>query len=108
MLKKIEISHRTIIFTVLFLLFLWFLYTIRDIILLLFLSLLVMTIFHPMVKRLEKLRIPRSISILISYVLVFVFLGVVVAVVIPPLISETTSLVIGLPSYLANVNIAPV
>lgn len=107
MLKKIEISHRTIIFTVLLLLFLWLLYVIRDIILLLFLSLLVMTMFDPLVKKLGKLKIPRGPSILISYILVFIILGIIVGGIIPPLVSETGSLIAGLPGYLANLNVTP-
>ncbi len=107
MLKKIEISHRTIIFTALFILLLWFLYLIRDIILLLFVALLVMTIFDPMVKGLGKLRLPRGISILLSYFLVFTVLGVAIAGIIPPLVEETGSLVAGLPSYLENLRVTP-
>ena len=107
MTRKVEISHRTIIFTVLFLLFLWFLYAIRDILLLLFVSLLVMTIFNPLVKTLNRLKIPRGLSIFISYLLVFTLLGAVAAGIVPPLVSETSSLVAGLPEYLERLNVTP-
>lgn len=107
MIRRVEVSHRTIIFTVLFLLFLWFLFLIRDIILLLFIALLVMTIFDPMVKKLGKLKIPRGPSILTSYLLVFTFFGFVIAGIVPPLVSETASLVTGLPGYLENLRVTP-
>ena len=60
MTKKVEISHRTIIFTVFFLLGLWFLFEIRQIILALFVSLILMSAFNPSVNRLEKWRFPAG------------------------------------------------
>ena len=106
MLKKVEISHKTIIFAVFFLLSLWFLYYIRDILLELFVALLLMTILDPFVSKLTRFRIPRGISVLISYVLVFGVLGTVIALVIPPLVDQTASFVTALPGYLANIGVA--
>ena len=103
--RKIEISHRTIIFTVLFLLSLGFLYVIRDLILELFVALLIMTIFNPLVTKLSKLKIPRGISVFIVYLLLFGLLGVVIAVIIPPLIEQTTSFTANLPQYLNSLGI---
>ncbi|KKU09565.1 MAG: hypothetical protein UX13_C0037G0014 [Candidatus Woesebacteria bacterium GW2011_GWB1_45_5] len=105
MFKKVEISHKTIIFTVFFLLFLWFLYYIRDILLELFVALLLMTILDPFVSRLSKLRIPRGVSVLISYILVFGVVGVAIALIIPPLVDQTKSFVSLLPSYLSNIGV---
>ena len=105
MFKKVEISHKTIIFTVFFLLFLWFLYYIRDILLELFVALLLMTILDPFVSRLSKLRIPRGVSVLISYILVFGIVGVAIALIIPPLVDQTKSFVSLLPSYLSNIGV---
>lgn len=107
MLKKVEISHRTIVFTVFFLLFLWFLYYIRDTIFLFFLALLVMTIFDPTVRALGKFKIPRALSILICYIIAFTIVGGALVMILPPLVDETSSLVTGLPTYLGNLGIAP-
>ena len=107
MLKKIEISHRTVIFTVLFLLGLWFLYFIRDIILQLFVALLLMTILEPLVALLTRIRIPRALSVLITYILVLGVLGGMVALIVPTLAQQTTNFVNALPSYLANIGISP-
>lgn len=106
MLRKVEISHRTIIFSVFFLLLLWFLYFIRDILLELFVSLLIMTVLAPLVEKLTRIRIPRGISVILSYLLVFGLIGGAVALVIPPLVEQTTSFVGALPSYLGNIGIA--
>lgn len=100
--RKIEISHKTIIFTVLFLGSMWFLYFISDIVLQLFVAILLVTILNPFVTKLSKYKIPKIISILLSYVLIFSFLGIAIASILPPLIEQTTNLVNGLPSYFQN------
>lgn len=102
MTRKVEISHKTIIFTVVFLGSLWFVYYIRDIVLQVFVALLLMSIINPLIIRLSKLRIPKIISILLSYVLIFGFLGTAIASILPPLIEQSTNLVNNLPDYLQN------
>lgn len=106
MIKKIEISHKTVIFTVVFLLGLWFLYSIRDIILGLFAALLIMAILNPLVTRLTKFKVPRSLSVLLTYFLVFGVLGFVLASIVTPLVEETANFANGLPKYLENLGIA--
>ncbi|MBI2066343.1 AI-2E family transporter [Candidatus Woesebacteria bacterium] len=103
--RKIEISHRTIIFAVLFLVFLWFLYYIKDLILELFVALLIMTILNPFVTRLSKLKIPRAISVFVAYVVVFGLFGAALAGIIPPLIEQTSSFANNLPRYLSSLGI---
>jgi len=104
--RKIEVSHRTIIFAVLFLLGLWFLYLVRDIILQLFVALLLMTILEPLVVMLTKIKIPRSLSVLITYILVLGVLGGVIALIAPALAQQTTNFVNTLPFYLENIRIS--
>ena len=106
MIKKVEVSHKTVIFTVFFLLSLWFLYYIRDILVELFVALLLMTILDPFVSRLTWLRIPRGISVLLSYVIVFGVLGTAIGFLIPPLVDQTSSFVTVLPGYLSNIGVA--
>ena len=106
--RKVEISHKTIIFAVFFLLGLWLLYFVRDIILQLFVALLLMTILEPIVALLTKIRIPRAISVLITYIFVLGVLGGMVALIAPTLAAQTTNFVNTLPSYLNNIGISSV
>ena len=106
MIRKIEISHKTVIFTVLLLLGLWFLFFIRGIVLQLFIGFLIATILEPFVSLLGRIKIPRLISILITYILVIGVLGGVVALFTPALVEQTTNFINALPSYLANIGIA--
>ena len=105
--KKIDISHRTIIFTVLLLLGIWILYFMRGILLMLFVSFLLMTILDPLVNFFVKFKIHRSLSVVITYVLVIGTLGGVIAVLAPVLVAETTSFVSALPDYLSKINLSP-
>lgn len=107
MARKIEISHRTIIFTVLFLIFLWFLYQIRHVLLIFFIGIILMSSLNPLVLRLEKLRIPRVLAAIIIYLTILVIVGLVLAGLIPPLVFETGNLINRLPEYASFLNIQP-
>lgn len=101
---KIEISHRTIIFTVFFLIFLWFLYQIRLIILAVFISVILMSALNPTVDRLERLKIPRTLAIIIVYILILGGFGVVLSFVVPALIDQTSIFVNRIVLFLKEVH----
>ena len=104
--KKIEISHRTIIFTVLFLLLLWFLYLIKDILLIFFISLLLMAIINPAVVKLSKYRVPRVVSVLFVYMATIAILALIIGGILPALIEQTTNFANNLPSFLSGIGIS--
>lgn len=91
--KKVDISHRTIIFSVLFLIGLWFLYQIRGILLAFFISIILMGALNPTIEKLEKIGIHRIISILIIYLLILAILAGSIAGLVPALVDQTDSLV---------------
>lgn len=92
MSRTIEISHRTVIFTVLFLGLIWFLAQIWPIIIGLFVAVLLMTALSPVVDRLERLHIPRGLSILLAYLLLLGVFILGLAGIVPPLAEQTTNL----------------
>lgn len=95
--KKIEISYRTIIFIAVFILTLWLLFQIRDIILGLFIALILMSALNPFVKRLERLHLPRWLAILVIYLLIISAVVFSVGGVIPPLLDQTSTLINSVP-----------
>lgn len=103
--KRIEISYKTIIFTVLFLISLVLLWQIRSIILLLFISFIFMEALNPAVSRLEKIKIPRPLGILIIYILILAIISFTVAGIVPILVEQTAGLINSLPDMLQNVKI---
>lgn len=100
--QKIEISHRTIIFTILFLLFLWLLYFLRGVLVILFFGVILMAALNPLVDRLERWKIPRVIGIVLIYLIIFSLGGLAIAGVIPPLIEQTQTLISRLPFYIES------
>ncbi len=103
--RKVEISHRTIIFTFVLVGFIWFVFLIKEIIFTLFVALLIMVILNPLVRKLSRFRIPRGPSVLIVYFFVFGVVGVSLASVIPVLLEQTGNFAQGLPSYIEHLNI---
>jgi len=101
-MRKVEISHKTIFFTLATMGLLWFLFFIRDIVLQVFVSLLLVAVLNPVVNSLSKVKIPKSVSIFLSYILIFGVFGTAIGILLPPLIEQTTNLAINLPGYLYN------
>lgn len=103
--RKIEISYRTIVFTVLFLVSLKLLVQVKDVILMVFLAFILMSALNPAVDRLEKLKIPRSIAILILYLLIVAVVGLTLGIVVPPLAIQTGNLIRSLPESLSHIEL---
>ena len=103
-LQKIEISIRTIWYTVFILAGAWFLFAIRDILLLLFLAIVVSSAVQPIVDKFEKKKVPRSLSTLIIYVLTATFFFLIIKFIIPMLSDEFKEMSVALSVYFGNVN----
>lgn len=101
--KKIEISHRTIIFTAFFLILLWLLWQIRQIILGLFISLILMTAINPSIDKMERMKIPRVLGIILMYVLILGVFGLVIAGIVPPLVDQTATFIANAPNLIENI-----
>jgi len=99
---KVEISHKTIIFTLVLLGSLWFVFQIKDILFLLFISFILMSALRPLVDGLERFRVPRFLSILLLYGLVFGGLGAGVASMIPSLVTQSGKLFAQFPEFLSR------
>ena len=103
--RKIEISPKTIVFTVCFLIALAFFWQIRDILVMVFVSFVLMHAIDPLVRQLQKIKIPRVLSIVIVYILVFGVIGFCVAGIIPLLVEQTAGLINSLPQIVKNIKI---
>lgn len=101
--KKIEISHKTIIFTVLFLIFLWFVLQIAEIISWVFIAFILMAAFKPIVDFSEKLRIPRALAIIFVYIFFISLVVFAFSTIIPPLVAQTVLLSEKFPELLERI-----
>ncbi len=95
----IEISIVTIFKIVAVFVFLIFLFLVRDILLLIFVSFILAAVLNPFADRLEKYKIPRVVSVLAAYLTLFVFIGIIFSLLIPVLISEISSFAVDFPFY---------
>ena len=99
---KIEISHKTITFTVFFLLSLVFLYQIRGVLLLLFIAVIFMSALSPIVDKFQKLKIPRGLAVLFLYILIWGVISYGIASLVPPLIEQSSVFISRLPQDVAQ------
>lgn len=91
MISRIDISHKTIIFITVFLLLLWILFQIRDIILLLFVAFIFMSALAPSVEKLKSIGIPKPLAIATIFLLVIGSLIGIITVGFTPFINQTSS-----------------
>ena len=96
---RIDISTRVIVKTIAIILGLWFLYLVRDIVALFFLSVILTATLDPAIDWMAKRRISRSLGVIIIYVALFSLIGVLVSFLIPPLVSQFSSFSQNLPAY---------
>lgn len=107
--QKLElvISGRTvakIIAVILLLLLLsWFLYQIRDILVIFFVSLLFAAALDPMVDALERRKIPRPLGVIIIYIAVLLFLGLFISNLAPIVATEIGQLASRIQDFITNI-----
>ncbi len=103
-MQKVEVTHKTIIFTVVFLLLLRFLWIIRDLIFSLFIAFILMSALKPFVQFLTKRRVPRGVAAIFVYI---IFLGCVVqifSIAFPSLLLQSGHFFQNLPDILRRVS----
>jgi predicted PurR-regulated permease PerM len=90
--RVITISYTTLIRVVVVLCILVFLWTVREIVALIFVALVLAAIMMPFVTWLRKYRIPPTLSAMLFYVFLFGGIGSAVAMVLPQLVIQLSKL----------------
>ncbi len=98
----LENSTKVIFKVVLTILGLGFLWVIRDIILLLLMSLIVASALEPMVQYFNERRVPKAVSVLTVYVLVLGFAATILYLLIPPVMTQFQLLADKWPEYFSR------
>lgn len=104
MVRKIEISSKTIIFTVFFILGIWFLYEIRNILVMLFIGFILMTAINPIVRITNKVKIPPLIAVLFTYTAIIALLSITIVSLVPAVIQQTGSMFSQLPEMIDKID----
>ncbi|MFA5136041.1 MAG: AI-2E family transporter [Patescibacteria group bacterium] len=97
---KVEISAKTIIFTVVFILSILLLWVIRGLLLSLFVAFIIMSAVKPPVSFLEKKGVNRRLAAIMVFAILVVLAGLLLTWVVPPLVVESALLIKQLPSML--------
>ncbi len=100
---KIEISSKTIVFSIFFILFLFFLWQIKDLIFSLFIGFILSGALKPFVDFLETKKIPRHISSFFVYVIFISLFFILFYLIFPPILKEMSVLFTNLPSMAKNI-----
>jgi predicted PurR-regulated permease PerM len=94
-----SISTATIVKVILTLAILYFVYIIRDIISLLVISLILAILIDPLADWFEKRKIPRTLAVLLVYLVLISLIGLFIALIIPPLTVQFDQLTEKIPFY---------
>lgn len=105
MFKTLDKETQVIVKVIFAGLLLWVLWLLRDVVLILLLSLILTSAMEPMVDYFKLKKIPRSLSVLAVYVIVLGFLGLIALLITPVIIDQFTGLVSHLPVYSADLRL---
>lgn len=102
MSQRIDISYKTVVFIAVFILGIWLVFLIKDLLLVLFSSIILMSSLAPLVKWFTHFRIPKPLGIAIVYIIILGIVAGILASIIPPLVEQTRKLIIILPPIVAQ------
>ena len=96
---SISISTATFLKLLLFFLIIVFLYLIKEVIALIFVSLVLASAFDPWVDWFHKRKIPRGLGIIIIYLILFAIISTTVILIVPPITKEVGQIAKNFPYY---------
>ncbi len=102
--QKIDISSSTIYRTILIGVAFWFLFVIRDILLIVFAAVVIASAIDPVAHFLKKKRVPRGVTVSVVYLLLVGIVVAAFALVIPPLSEQISQLAQTLPQLAASIS----
>jgi len=105
--RQISISPSIVYWTILILLGAWFVYVIRDVIILFFIALILSAAIEPAVRKMKKRNVPRSVSVLIIYLVLLLILGGLLSYIVPVVVTQTNEFIRQLPLYAEKLTGSP-
>ena len=94
-----EITYSSIFKVIIVLVSLFFIYLIREVIALLFVSIIFASVFDPWVDWLQKYKFPRAVSILMIYIILIALLGLIIVLMVPPIAEQIAQMAKNFPTY---------
>jgi predicted PurR-regulated permease PerM len=101
MSKEIDIASKIILRVIITLVVLWFLYVIRDVIWLFLIAIIITAALNPVIKSVQKMmKAPRSSSVVAVYILFFLAIAMLIAIMVPILSEQFEQLGKELPQFI--------
>jgi predicted PurR-regulated permease PerM len=101
---RVEISLRTVFYSLGIIAAFWLIWDLQQLIFLLFFAFIITSAVMPFIKMLHATGVPRTIAVLFTYALVILWCVLFSTVVIPPLVTQSVRLFNSLPDYFAIVS----
>lgn len=98
-ITTVNISSLAFIKVLIIIVALTFVYVVRDIIAILFVSLLFASALSPWIATMERARIPRRLGILLVYISIVAIISLAVVLMVPPIVEQYNELVMAFPQY---------
>lgn len=96
---SIEITSNTILKIIVVICLLWLAYLIREVIVILFFALILVSILEPFVDWLKKKGLPKVLSVLLIYLGLIAFIALIIVLLISPITDQTEQLSANFPEY---------
>lgn len=100
--QKVDVSHKTVIFITIFILALWVTYLIRDLLIILFVAVIFVSALSPLVNLFVRFRLPKVLSIALTYIIIIAIVAGLIIGMLPPLIEQSSKLIVSSPSLVAS------
>ncbi|MDP2708598.1 MAG: AI-2E family transporter [bacterium] len=101
---KISITSAAIFKIIVILILFYLLYLLSDILILFFVSLVFSSALDPWIDKLKKRGIPRSVSVITSYLIFFAFLGGALYLITPIIVREVNGISQNFPQYFDSIS----
>jgi putative heme transporter len=98
------IALRAAVVVLLVLLAAWWLYLVREVLVVAFLALIIAAAIHAPVAALEARGLRRVLAVLIVYLVLFALVGVLLALLIPPLVTQARAFAADLPNIIGRLS----
>ncbi len=100
--QRVQSSMPTVLLILGLLLFGWFLFQIKQVLILLAFSCIIASALYPMVSRLRQRHLPRGISVLLFYLLFVLIFGGIIFLIVNVLIKEGEAFATQFPQYIES------
>ena len=103
--RPININITTLAVIKIFLVFImfYFLYLVREVLAILFISLILSSALDPWVDWMQGKKIPRAMGVLFIYLAMFLVVATVIYLIIPPIVTQVSELTENFPTILEKV-----